>query len=868
MAHWLQAGRQDVQGLYEDNAPTSAPWLGLSQAVGASSPLSFNDYGLNMSLIVPGSPGGVTPGPELYDSVVDGWLMTGAEGLFFVPPSSTDSIGSASAGLSVAVWFLISRTRSAINEGHNMLLAVTTTGGKSLRLTFTSGMKLKPRVSVSVAELPTPGAAQSTTSSDYASSDLDFQGGSVNPGGSASWQVNLVGLAWQYVVLTFAANGTLSELYWNSQRQIGNMHRPSLGQLPFGDLDTVSLGCDAGEVGVQKSADGRPWRYLNGLQGGISDVQTYNYQLTAAQVAALYVANDAACPNRPPPNPPPSPPPSPPPRPPLPPAPPGGYSPPPPSPPAPPAPPVPGTPLQPAAPLPPAGQVVRFSLCADGYPASAYTNSTAQGAVQSAFGAYLGTAAVDVQLLGAENTCPTTVISASLIMRAVAMTAGNASAISDGVLALGNGSTPGALQLTAQLRQSAALPNISALYLKPPPGVPPAQLAGLIAAGQVDVTAPNPPPSPPWPPAAPAPPGANGGRGGAKNRRLPSVPEAAEGAAAVVAAVAVLWLPTHMVFHAITAAHARRTSVTLAVALQCEASAPMSEEREPRISDSGPAGGDGHENEVEGAEKFTLRGKRFAAQGLATAAASFFSGAAGGRTAAAVKVQPLLRSPLLAALGGAARGQDAGAVMARNKPSGTWKRLKRALHAEVAWHRRGLHHAARGIKRAFTPRPENPGVGRAFRLVTAYEWLGESSPPPYSAALFEVTLDFGRRGRAAAAAFRAGLRDEPFLRGLEAALSAKLRELDVAQGPDDEYSMYRLKAAPLGVRRVGVALCALLDDQPYARLDAKLADAEDSATELGLNVPVAQRLNTLLPLCLKAKAEGMPRISAGSFCNA
>ena len=49
-----------------------------------------------------------------------------------------------------------------------------------------------PELSISVAQLPTPGAAQSTTTSDYTSSDLDFQGGSVNPGGSASWQVNLL----------------------------------------------------------------------------------------------------------------------------------------------------------------------------------------------------------------------------------------------------------------------------------------------------------------------------------------------------------------------------------------------------------------------------------------------------------------------------------------------------------------------------------------------------------------------------------------------------------------------------------------------------------------------------------------------------
>ena len=509
--------------------------------------------------------------------------------------------------------------------------------------------------------------------------------------------------------------------------------------------------------------------------------------------------------------------------------------------------------------------MVRFSLCADGYPAATYTNSTVQGAVESAFGTYLGASATDVQLVRADDTCSTATASASLTMRAVALSAGNASAISTDVLALGNGTTQTAQQLAAQLRQSAALPNIGAVYLKPPAGVPPDQLAGLIAAGDAHLLAPNPPPSPPWPPAASAPPGAKGGKGGAKNRRLPTVPEAAEGLAAILGAIAVLWLPTHMLCHAIAAAHARRTSVTFAVALQCEPSAPTGEEREPRVSDSGPAGGDGHENEVEGAEKYTLRGKRFAALGLATAAISFFANAAGGHDAAAVTVRPLLRSPLLAALGD-------GTIAAHKKPSGMYKRLKRALHAELLWHKRALRHAGRSIKRCFTPRLTAAGVGRAFRVVSAYEWLGEAAPPPYSAALFEVSLDFGRRGRAAAAAFRAGLRDEPYLRGLEAALALKLRELDAVQGPDDEYSMYRLKAAPLGVRRVGVALCALLDDQPYARLDAKLADAEDTATVLGLNVPVAQRLNTLLPLCLKTKAqgkaEGAPRISTGSLCNA
>jgi hypothetical protein len=111
-------------------------------------------------------------------------------------------------------------------------------------------------------------------------------------------------------------------------------------------------------------------------------------------------------------------------------------------------------------------------------------------------------------------------------------------------------------------------------------------------------------------------------------------------------------------------------------------------------------------------------------------------------------------------------------LAARRKPKGHLKRFKRALHAELAWHKRAWLHAARAIKRGLTPRLRADtraalhGVGKAFRVVPAGDWLGEAAPP--TAALFEVCVEFGWRGRAAAAAFRAQLREERRAAELEA----------------------------------------------------------------------------------------------------
>ena len=254
-----------------------------------------------------------------------------------------------------------------------------------------------------------------------------------------------------------------------------------------------------------------------------------------------------------------------------------------------------------------------------------------------------------------------------------------------------------------------------------------------------------------------------------------------------------------------------------------------------------------------------LRGRRFAAPGLADAATAFFANEAG----AHAFVRPLLRSPLLAALGGAGhKGQDPAALAARRKPKGAWKRLKRALHAELAWHKRAWHHAARSIKRCFTPRlsaearAAGHGAGHAFRVVPALDWLGESAPP--TAALFEVCVDFGWRGRLPAATFRAALRDAAKLRALEDGLAATIAAAKAAEG-DAEKSGGR-EPPPLGIRHAGIVIVALLDDEPFARLHAKLSrkvsshvDTAPDATQLGLSPPVAERLGVMLQLCMKRK---------------
>jgi hypothetical protein len=492
---------------------------------------------------------------------------------------------------------------------------------------------------------------------------------------------------------------------------------------------------------------------------------------------------------------------------------------------------------------------------------------------------------------------------AALSMRALAPHSAAVDAAAATLQALDDDASGAAPALLRFLR-AAGLTLCTGVWLRPVAGASTSLLAVLIPdpavlAATAEPPPPMPPPAPPFPRPWKAPPAARGGLGGAKNRHRLDAAESEEAAVGyTIAALLVLWLPVHMCFHALTAAHVRRTTVTLAVALQCDAALARGSS-DVRLSFTervtrrltGPLGGGSHETEVDGAEAYVLKGRRFAAPGLADAAAAFFSAEARG----VAVVRPLLRSPLLQALGSSVHGQESAMLAAHKAPAGVWSRLLRALHSELAWHKRAFQHAVRGIKRCMTPRgggdaaahgAAHGGAGHAFRLVRAEEWLSPStlSTPmstPMSArsydgtrvtaAIFEVSISFGFvGGRAAAATFRASMRDGERLRQLEAAFADRLAALDVHGSP-----MFAppKTAPPLGVRRVGTAMLALLDDEQYARLDAglsrKLAVAsgsprQEGPLQEGLSPDVAERLAVLLVLCLHETDAQQRRASIAS----
>jgi hypothetical protein len=260
VAHRLSASELDFRGLYADSAEEAqaVPWSGVPLTAPLSAPeevLSFNDYMFNHSLL-----GGWSdhpqPGGELYDGVRRAWMLSGTAGIGVVLPSASEALGSSSAGLSLCVSFMAAATYSAIN-GHNVLLSAAAADGTSLRFVFSSGMKQLPRLSLKIGRLA-PGAGASSTSSDYASSERHFDGGTPNAGGAAEWQLRHVGRTWQHACLTFGDNGRLMNLFWNGRRQSGNLIEPlpTLGPLPFGPLSSFSLGFDGGSIGVHKGTAG------------------------------------------------------------------------------------------------------------------------------------------------------------------------------------------------------------------------------------------------------------------------------------------------------------------------------------------------------------------------------------------------------------------------------------------------------------------------------------------------------------------------------------------------------------------------------------------------------------------------------------
>jgi hypothetical protein len=384
----------------------------------------------------------------------------------------------------------------------------------------------------------------------------------------------------------------------------------------------------------------------------------------------------------------------------------------------------------------------------------------------------------------------------------------------------------------------------------------------MISSAAVALRAPPPPRPPPRPPGetpatALAAANANKHRSDGPRSRLAG---AGEAAAVAVAAVAVLWFPVHSLVHAVTAAHKRRTAVSVAVAVRC-AGAPPRISRVSFAAAKQPTDDEAHHDGADEGEE-ALSGRRFGAPKLAAAVrallqreASAASAAASLHPPASLAVRPLLRKPLLRALGAGERSghhEDDSVLATRRKPAGALWRAKRALLTELHWQGREMRHAVRSLRRCCTRRSPDD-VGKVFRCIAA--------PDASFTVVFEITWSFGWRGRDAATAWRRCMRDEALLAPLEKALSSALDD-DSSPSPA---AALEVRALPASSAPGGSVFIALLDDEPHASLDKKRGAAPVAAADkesarsaaddavlgkaAGLAPAVAHRLQVLLRLC-------------------
>ena len=661
---------------------------------------------------------------------------------------------------------------------------------------------------------------------------------------------------WQHVVLVFDGTGAQTGLIWNGvaqQRSSASVYFDfvDLGALVGASPPYTVL---AGSIGYDTSI---PWWYRQGLWGSVGDVQVYNYAVQDTMAAGLYAGDTSACAA-------PSPPP-PPPRPPLPPAPPGGFRPPPPSPPAPPPPPPRPSP---PPPLPPREFLSneQLALCIPGWNVSLveeYADAIAQGV-----GNYIGVAAVQVRIVSVLVGCDdvnassasgrhllaaslngtyyyNTTFNGTIAANSTAHLALDdvpASAVSNKLTALYDNGSSGAAQL-AVLGASlgAALAAANAPQLAAP----------LTTMGNRVVTVRSPPP--PAPP--PNPPGvtassllanANADRHAAK-RQLRDFAQAGEAVAYAIAGLVVLWLPVHAAVHAVQAAYTRRTAVTVALAIRLDGCRP--DQRGARLYRLGVGGADG---DVEAEEK-ELAGRRFGAPKLAAAVIDLLAIEAAAAASADLQLpprrpalRPLLRTPLVAALGAKAATNASQRLAARKKPTGLAWRMKRWITSELHWQAREMRHALRALRRCCGG--SRDPVGKAFRAVPAVH--GGSA-----AVLVEVTWRFCWMGRNSAACWRRRLRDAAQLAALESVLAAGLAASAV------EVLVQQPGTDAAGVAGSAVVL-ALLDDEPHANLDKKLKakrttsvadpgvlEADADGRSAGVAPAVAVRLEAVLELC-------------------
>ena len=901
MAHRFTASASTVTGgaqlTYADTVAGST-WSLAAVAAAPAAPVSRFQ---GAPLLLANS--SVASSQEAYNAVQKAWVLYNSAGLALRPGASPYSLGSSGRGFSVAVWFRVDNAGGS-NPTANAVLQLTLSAGgaTSVTLTLVSIYSRVAVVSLNARWCCVPGAS---TDADYAiSTSSDEFGPNITQPNGGLFSVG----AWQHIAFSFNAAGMQNGLWWNGQQQ-QKYHSPSspidlaswfLQPPPYGPVIGGALGFDAARI------DG-----FYPLWGAVGDVQVYDFAMTSAMAQGLYLGQPAGCVHAPPP---PSPPPSPAPPnpPPLPPAPPGGYSPPPPRPPLPPPRPPPPSPSPPppSPPLAPLISTETVTLCF--WTLSQETVLLYDEPLRTGMGAFLAISPLQVRVQVININTSTCVSSNSLAPTAMLPATGRRLLTLSNCTQSGNGTnTTGCMNATnttiggsaavlltirdvasgagsplASLRNASG-PVLAALSAAlSNTGVPVSTNSVAVAhvsSTILGVTRAPPPPAPP-----PLPPGVTpasqlaAANAGKHARNGPRANAATDTAVAVsLGAVALLWFVAHALVHAITTAHLRRTSVTVALLVQCSTTAELL---------SAAAGDDFSPQDDEETSALKLAGKRFKAPAAArllerllhveASAANTLMLFPGPRR---TLLRPLHRAPLVAARAASGLHDGDALLLRKKKPTTLFWRAKRAIQTELRWQAQEMRQFARALRRCCNGSRASGDAGRVFRLVPARSGavraaaafadgpaaklatqLAYAGTP--TAVLVEVTWYFGARGRNAASAWRHRLRAEESLSALEAAL------LDTLHGTSGTVQHVmeeeRIAAAPpTELCDIGAVAIVLLDDAPHAALDKKrkrleaqgVAAAADAGLSLevhdgrsyGLAPAVASRFAALLLLSLR-----------------
>ena len=231
------------------------------------------------------------PTGDLYDPYERSFAFDGKSGVALTPGNVNQLVGASGKGLTIALWFRLQATFSAVNQGHNTLFAISNSAGTTIKVVITAGRPVprlsKPRLLILITTRNNV-IDGSDFVSDYGASETDKPGGtqasrfSAKPnGGAVVFMTSVLNVAWQHVALTFDGTGKLNSVFWNGRKQVANFTAIALPLgLPFGPVGMASIGYGGVRTGFERGTHvytGKlavnQWSNLVALQGEVSDVQ-------------------------------------------------------------------------------------------------------------------------------------------------------------------------------------------------------------------------------------------------------------------------------------------------------------------------------------------------------------------------------------------------------------------------------------------------------------------------------------------------------------------------------------------------------------------------------------------------------------------